>query len=121
MSQLRSLLKLVGLDLELMATEQKGGKKVRRYAIPTALLDSLMDVVERRDLKYQRDKAEREKPREDRVSRGGFSNLTAAVSSWKANKGQAAKNPGKGDGASAAVTVVQPERHFDPLKFSLNI
>lgn len=39
--QLKGILGLVGLDLELMGTEQKKGKKTRRYGIPQAMLDRM--------------------------------------------------------------------------------
>ena len=57
--QLKGILGLVGLDLENTSTEQKNGKKLRRYGIPADMLNEMVRAVTIRDLKYQRDAAER--------------------------------------------------------------
>ena len=66
--QLKGILGLVGLDLENTKTEQKGSKKIRRYGIPSEMLDAMVKVVRKRDGKYKRDMAVSPK-REDKLSR----------------------------------------------------
>lgn len=73
--QLKGILGLIGLDLENTKTEQKNGKKIRRYSICSDLLARMTRAVTRRDLKYRRDKAERMHV-EDRGVRSASNKMT---------------------------------------------
>jgi len=88
--QLNGILGLVGLALQKTETEQKGGKKVRRYGIPADLLNGMAWAVKVRDLKYKRDTAERPQSGEDKLSRQRSNKLTEALNLIKAKRGNAA-------------------------------
>ena len=83
--QLKGVLGLIGLDLENVKTEQKSGKKVRRYSLCSDLLSRMTRAVTRRDLKYRRDKAERIQG-EDRVVRSASNKITANLADWIAKR-----------------------------------
>lgn len=72
--QLKGVLSLIGLDLENVKTEQKGGKKVRRYSIAVEQLNRMMRAVRKRDISYQRDTAERPQGLEDKLTRSSSMN-----------------------------------------------
>ncbi|HXS54024.1 MAG TPA: plasmid replication protein, CyRepA1 family [Usitatibacter sp.] len=57
--QLKGLLALVGLDLDLAERVQHQGKNTRRYAIPAELLDDMSQIVADRDARFKRDEVER--------------------------------------------------------------
>lgn len=53
-SQLKSLLRLVGLRLVEAKVDQSGGKKIRRYRLDEERLAALMSVIKRREQKFWR-------------------------------------------------------------------
>ena len=59
--QLKGLLALVGLEMVLVETVQKEGKKTRRYAIVADRLADMQGAVAKRDVRFKRDEAQ---PRE---------------------------------------------------------
>ena len=84
--QLKGILALVGLDLELQGTAQKDGKKTRRYGISSDMLSRMVRAVGSRDLKYQRDTAERPMDGEDKLTRKSVNPISETLNEFKARQ-----------------------------------
>lgn len=88
--QLKCILGLVGLDLANVKTEQKDGKKVRRYGIPAEMLDRMIRAVKKRDLKYRRDTAVCSS--EDKLTRLSSKEMAAGLADFIAKRPKAASS-----------------------------
>jgi hypothetical protein len=86
-TQLKGLLKQVGLNLELVDTRQKDGKKTRLYGIAGDELTGLMEVVGRRDVRFRRESAASSK---DKVGKGTTNKLAAYLVLKRQGQGKSA-------------------------------
>ena len=88
--QLKSLLRLVGLETVQVEIVQKYGKKTRRYAVDGDRLDVLVGAVARRDARYKRDDVVPDGRLEDRVEVIAAKKLRAHIAKIQVGRGRVA-------------------------------